>query len=63
MIFYFKTGLPFSAVLPETRMTRAEAQRAIDDIQAEAADLPEITLDEISAVRAERKIPRRIQDF
>ena len=52
-------GLPFPAVLPDTRMTRAEAQRAIDDIRAEAANLPEITLDEInaeiSAARAERK--------
>ena len=52
-------GLPFPAVLPDTRMTRAEAQRAIDDIRAEAADLPEMTLDEInaeiSAARAERK--------
>ena len=52
-------GLPFPAVLPETRMTRAEARRAIDDIRAEAADLPGMTLDEInaeiSAARAERK--------
>lgn len=55
-------GLPFPAVLPETRMTKVEAQRAIDDIRAEAADLPEMTLDEInaeiSAVRAERKARR-----
>jgi hypothetical protein len=39
-------------------MTRAEAKRAIDDIRAEAADIPEMTLDEInaeiSAARAER---------
>ena len=52
-------GLPFPAVLPETRMTRAEAQRAIDEIRAEAVDLPEMTLDEINeeiaAVRKERK--------
>lgn len=52
-------GLPFPAVLPENRMTRLEAKRAIDDIRAEAADLPEMTLDEInaeiSAARAERK--------
>ena len=52
-------GLPFPAVLPETRMTRAEAKRAIEDIRAEVADLPEMTLDEInaeiSAARAERK--------
>ena len=40
-------------------MTRAEAQRAIDDMRAEASDLPEMTLDEINAeinaARAERK--------
>ena len=55
-------GLPFPAVLPETRMTRAEAQRAIDEIRVEAADLPEMTLDEINeeiaAVRKERKAKR-----
>jgi len=40
-------------------MTRAEAQKAIDDIRGEAADLPEMSLDEINAeirmARAERK--------
>ncbi len=55
-------GLPFPAVLPESRMTRAEAQRAIDEIRAEAADLPEMTLDEINeeidAARRERKSKR-----
>ena len=52
-------GLPFPAVLSDTRMTRAEAQGAIDDIRAEATDLPEMTLEEInveiSAARVERK--------
>ena len=51
-------GLPFPAVLPQTRMTRAEARQAFDDLRAEAAGLPEMTLDEInaeiSAVRAAR---------
>jgi DNA-damage-inducible protein J len=55
-------GLPFPAVLPETRMTRAEAQKTIDDIRAEAADLPEMSLDEINeeinAARNERKANR-----
>ena len=54
-------GLPFPAVLPEGRMTRTEAQKAIDDLRAEAEDLPEMTLDEINAeiaaARAERKNP------
>lgn len=52
-------GLPFPAVLPETRMTRGEAQKIINDMREEAADLPEMSLDEINAeiraVRAERK--------
>ena len=52
-------GLPFPAVLPDTRMTRIEAQKAIDDLRAEAAGLPEMSLDEINAEirasRAERK--------
>ena len=55
-------GLPFPAVLPETRMTRAEAKRVIENIRADAADLPEMTLDEINAeihaARAERKLKR-----
>ena len=52
-------GLPFPAVLPPTRMTRPDARRAIDALREEAADLPEMSLDEInaeiSAARAERK--------
>ena len=52
-------GLPFPAVLPETRMTREEARRAIRALRDEAADLPEMSLDEINAeinaVRAERR--------
>ena len=51
-------GLPFPAVLPEARMTRAEAKKAIDEIRAEAASLPDMTIDEINAeitaARAER---------
>ena len=52
-------GLPFPAVLPETRMTRLEAKAAIQALREEAADLPEMTLEEINAeitaARAERK--------
>jgi len=55
-------GLPFPAVLPDNRITKAEAKAAIDGLRAEAADLPEMTLDEIdaeiSAARAERKSRR-----
>ena len=56
-------GLPFPATLPETHMSRAEARQAFDDLRAEAAGLPEMTLDEINteiaAAREERK--RRAQ--
>lgn len=52
-------GLPFPAVLPDARMTRVEAQRVIDDLRAEAAGSPELTIEEINAeiaaARAERK--------
>ena len=52
-------GLPFPAVLPEARMTRTEAKRAIEEIRAEAANLPDMTFEEINAEinasRAERK--------
>ena len=56
-------GLPFPAVLPDTKMARAEAQRAINDMRSEAADFPEMTLDEIneeiSAARSERKTRKK----
>ena len=59
-------GLPFPAVLPETKMTRVEAQKAIDDLRAEASELPEMTLDEINAeiqaARAERKARKHDAD-
>ena len=42
-------GLPFPAVLPENRITRAEAKAAIEGLRAKAKDLPDITLDEINA--------------
>lgn len=52
-------GLPFPAVLPEGRISRAEAQAAIDGLRKEAEDIPEMSLDEINeeirAARAERK--------
>ena len=55
-------GLPFPAVLPETRMSRLDAKKAIEDMRAEAVDLPEMTLDEINAEitasREERKSRR-----
>ena len=52
-------GLPFEATLPDTTITRAEAKNAFYELREQAADVPEMSLDEInaeiSAVRAERK--------
>lgn len=52
-------GLPFPATLPQNTMTRMEAKAAIAEIRQEAADMPEMTLEEINAeicaARAERK--------
>lgn len=52
-------GLPFPAVLPDNKMTRADARKALEAIRAEASETPEISLDEINAeinaYRAERK--------
>ncbi len=52
-------GLPFEVTLPETTITRAEAKNAFYELREQAADVPEMSLDEINAeilaVRAERK--------
>lgn len=52
-------GLPFEATLPEKMITRTEAKNAFFELREQAADLPEMSLDEINAeisvVRAERK--------
>lgn len=52
-------GLPFEATLPEQTITRVEAKNAFYELRKQAADVPEMSLDEInaeiSAVRAERK--------
>lgn len=53
-------GLPFPAVLPQNgKMTRREARELLDDLRREAADLPDMTIEEINAeiasVRQERK--------
>ena len=53
-------GLPFPAVLPShVGLTRSEAHAVIDSLRADAAGMPEPSLEdinaEIKAVRAERK--------
>lgn len=55
-------GIPFPTKLPETMVTRREALNAFDEMRRQAADVPEMTLDEINeeirAARAERKSRR-----
>ena len=52
-------GLPFEATLPEQTITRAQAKNAFYELRRQAANVPEMSLEEInaeiSAVRAERK--------
>lgn len=52
-------GLPFPAVMPDDMITHAEALSAFEQLRKQAADVPEMTLDEInaeiSAARSERK--------
>lgn len=54
-------GLPFPAVLPANKMTRAEAQAAIDAMRREALDMPEMTLDEINAEIHAARIERELE--
>ena len=42
-------GLPFEAMLPENTITRAEAKNAFHELRKQAADVPEMSLDEINA--------------
>jgi len=52
-------GIPFSTRLPENVVTRAESMEAFEEMRRQAADVPEMSLDEINeeirAARAVRK--------
>ena len=52
-------GIPFETTLPDNRITRAEGLSAFESLRKEAADLPEMTLDEINAEIAEVRKLRR----
>ena len=52
-------GIPFETTLPDNRITRAEGLSAFESLRKEAADLPEMTLDEINAEIAEVRKHRR----
>ena len=55
-------GIPFPTRLPEATVTRREVLDAFDEKRRQAADVPEMTLDEINeeirAARAERESRR-----
>lgn len=54
-------GLPFPAVIPESTITRTEALSAFDQLRTQAADVPEMSLDEINAEIAETRKARKIK--
>ena len=52
-------GIPFETTLPENKVTRAEGLAAFEELRRQAADVPEMTLDEINAEIAEVRKNRR----
>lgn len=53
-------GIPFDTRLPETAITRTEALNAFEELRRQAADVPEMTLDEINAeISAARRDMKR----
>lgn len=52
-------GIPFSTKLPENVVTRTEALEAFEEMRRQAADVPEMSLeeinDEIRSARADRR--------
>ena len=52
-------GIPFDTTLPKGVVTRAEALTALDDMFHQAADVPEMTLDDINAEIAEVRAARK----
>jgi len=55
-------GIPFDTTLPDNVVTRAEALEAFSELRKEAADVPEMSLDEINQeileIRTERKVKK-----
>lgn len=52
-------GIPFETVLPESKVTRAEGLAAFEELRKQAADVPEMTLEEINAEIADARKNRR----
>ena len=52
-------GLPFPAVLPEEQITHSEARKVFEEMRAQAADIPEMTIEEIDAEIATARVERK----
>ena len=52
-------GIPFETVLPEKKVTRAEGLAAFEELRQQAADVPEMYLDEINAEISEARKSRK----
>lgn len=52
-------GLPFEALLPENTITRSEAKNAFYELRNQAANVPEMSLDEINAEIQAARTERR----
>ena len=55
-------GLPFEAKLPDNAITRTEALNAFSALRQQAADIPEMSLDEINAEIAAARAVRKSGD-
>ncbi len=52
-------GIPFDTTLPRNYLTRTEALNALDGMFEQAADVSQMTLDEINTEIAEARAERR----
>jgi DNA-damage-inducible protein J len=52
-------GIPFDTTLPQNVVTRTEALNALDDLFKQAANAPDMTLDEINAEIADARASRK----
>ncbi len=52
-------GIPFDTTLPKNVVTRTEALKAVNSMFEEAAEAPEMTLDEINAEIADVRSARK----
>lgn len=53
-------GIPFSTRLPENVVTRAEALEAFEEMRRQAADVPEMSLEEINEEIRSSRVARKV---